>query len=153
MADECVIDTVVLQSANASLTKQPRERRYIRRRLRLLARIRNGSLVALISSRLLDEYWDKVRQPRNQFVRQFFELVTSPSPAPTRCILNWKKRWSGGEREQAYRKCRFPKEDEHVLRTAIRNHIKTTIFTEEHRMLKADECIYRHFRVHICEPP
>lgn len=146
MGRECVVDTMVLQKANAPITEVPRERAYFRRRVRLLHAIASGRMTVLISHQLLAEYERQVRTPRNDFVRAFFEVLSNP----TRRLSNWEKRWPGSRRSQA-RRCRYPAEDDHVLRTAIRPK-PTTIFTEEQRMLAADACIYRHFSVHIREP-
>ena len=114
----------------------------------MLERIQRGTLTLLMSSKLLAEYRRQVPSPRNDHIRAFFELVLIA--APTRCVWNWEKRWSGGQRAKA-RKCRYPEEDDHVLRTAIRPSA-SVIFTEEERILKADACIYRCFRVHIRLP-
>ncbi|MGB9624459.1 MAG: hypothetical protein ACPMAQ_06305 [Phycisphaerae bacterium] len=143
--EECVIDTMVLQKANAALTQQPAERSLFRRRLALLDRIQRGTLTVLISRQSLAEYERQVPSPRNDYIRAFFELIRDP----VRRAWNWEKRWSG--KKAKARKCRYPSEDDHVLRTAIRPR-GSTIFTEEHRMLVADACIYRHFRVHIHSP-
>jgi hypothetical protein len=63
---------------------------------------------------------------------------------------NWKRRWSGADQEKA-RKCMYPREDDHVLRTAIKGN-PTTIFSEEKAMLASDACIYRAFEVHVTDP-
>jgi predicted nucleic acid-binding protein len=146
---ECAIDTTVLQKANAVLAHEPRARRQFRVRLVLLRRIDERELVVLISKQLKHEYDKQVSKPRNDYVRAFLELLTSNRPG--RVIVNWKKRWSGSDRDRAFRQCRFPPEDEHVLRTAIRGH-PSFIVTEEGRMLVTDGRIYRHFRVHIRRP-
>ena len=143
MPHECVIDTTILQKANALLTREPRERSLFVRRLRLLQRIANAELTVLISKKLLAEYREQLPEPRNDTVEVFFALIDDPS----RAVHNWKKRWSGSDREKA-RRCRYPMEDDHVLRTALRPNA-STIFSEEKRMLAADECIYLNFRVHI----
>jgi hypothetical protein len=145
---EVVIDTMILQKANAPLTKAPGEASLFRRRLRLLQRIQDGDLTALKSAPLIAEYRRQVAEPRNDFVRVFLDLIDHP----TRSILNWKKRWSGADHE-ARRKCRFPREDVHVLRTAIRQDTETTIYSEEHRIIVSDGCIYRAFRVHVRDLP
>jgi hypothetical protein len=142
MADERVIDTTVLQKANAPITSQPRERRKFLRRLRLLGSLREGNLAVLFSRKLLAEYRRQITQPRNDFVRLFFEILDDPG----RAVYNWAW-WSGRERDGAQR-CRFPQEDYHVLRTAIRPN-GSTIVTEEERMLRTDECLHRVFRVHV----
>jgi len=142
---ECVIDTVVLQKTNAPLAHAPRPHAKIRVRLQLLKRIRQGNLVVLASKNLLEEYKRQITTPRNDYVQAFFALLDSNTVQ-----WNWEKRWPGGDRARA-RKCRYPKEDDHVLRTAIRPH-PSYIVTEEGRMLKADQCIYRQFHVHIVEP-
>jgi hypothetical protein len=142
MADEIVIDTMVLQKANAAITAQPGKRSRFARRLRLLQDVRKGSTTVLFSKRLLTEYRRQLKSPRNDFVRLFFEILDDPG----RAIYNWAK-WSGQERDKASR-CRFPPEDYHVLRTAIRPNA-TTIMTEEERMLRTDEALYRAFRVHV----
>jgi len=142
MPDECAIDTTVLQKANATISTPPRPNALFVRRINLLVDIQEGRIRVLISRRLLAEYEQKLPSPRNDFVRAFFELLADPR----RRIENWAN-WPGRDREKA-RKCRYPEEDDHVLRTAIRPRT-STIVTEERRMLKADECIYRAFRVHI----
>lgn len=142
---ECVIDTSVLQKANAPISTSPRVWSLFQKRLKLLSRIRTGDLVVLISKQLHNEYDRQVRSPRNDYVKAFFDLLDTPH----RRIYNWEKHWKG-KRAQS-RKCRFPSEDDHVLRTAIRPH-STTIFSEEKRMLAADACIYRNLRIHIQHP-
>ncbi len=146
MPDACVIDTTILQKANAPLLNEPRARALFRKRLQLLNDIDQRRRTVLKSDSLVKEYEDQVGRPRNDFVKAFMELILGPSG--DRVHHNWKTRWSGADREKS-RKCRFPREDDHVLRTAIRSDSVTTIFTEEDRMLRADECIYRAFRVHI----
>ena len=145
MTPECVVDTSVLQKANALITVSPGVQSIFRKRLNLLRRIKEGELVVLISPQLQHEYKQQIKSPRNEYVKVFFDILDSRG----RCIPNWEKRWSG-KRDQA-RRCRFPAEDDHVLRTAIRPH-STTIFSEEGRMLVADRCIYRNLRVHIRRP-
>ncbi len=146
MPDEVVIDTMVLQKANATITRPPGRRSRFARRLRLLERIRADEIAVLFSKRLLTEYQRQVKTPRNDFVKLFFEILANPG----RAIYNWA-RWSGQDRDKA-RRCRFPPEDYHVLRTAIRPDA-TTIVTEEDRMLRTDACIYRAFRVHVRDIP
>lgn len=146
MPEECVVDTNVLQKANQPITTEPARHSMFRKRLNLLDGIATGSLILLISRKLHAEYSRQVPEPRNEFVRAFLELITG---APE-CVWNWKKSWSGANRSGA-RGCRFPKEDDHVLRTAIRPQT-STIFTEEKRMLRVDACIYREFRVRIKSP-
>jgi hypothetical protein len=141
--DERVIDTMVLQKANAPITNQPRERSRFMLRLKLLQKVQSRAIRVLISRQLLAEYNRQITVPRNDFIKAFFELLSSPDVP----VWNWKTPWSGQMRNQAAR-CRFPKEDTHVLRTAIRDH-PTHIISEEDRMLAADPCIYRHFSVHI----
>jgi hypothetical protein len=145
MAGECVVDTSVLQKANAPITSPTRERSKFARRIALLADIQAGRKTALYSRKLLAEYERKVAIPRNDFVRAFFEILA----APGRAIPNWP-RWSGSTRAKA-RKCRYPHEDDHVLRTAVRPS-GATIFSEEGRMLAADACIHRELGIHILDP-
>jgi len=145
MASFVVVDTCVLQKANAPISMNPGERTKFRKRLVLLSNLYQGRFVALISERLLSEYRDKVPLPRNDFIRAFFELLDQPN----RAITNWC-RWSGQYRSHA-RKCRFPPEDYHVLRTAIYKS-ESTILSEERRMLDTDACIHQRLRVHVIDP-
>jgi hypothetical protein len=147
MTQECVVDTTVLQKVNAPLTHEPAERSAFVKRVNLLTQIQQGSMTVLISTKLIAEYERQVRSPRNDHVRLFFELIQDPG----RRTFNWRKRWSGADREHA-RRCRYPREDDHVLRTAIRPGSSTIIFTEEQPMLRADQCVYRRFQVHIHPP-
>lgn len=145
MAEEVAIDTTVLRRANVPLTQDRASKGAMSRRVRLLERIRRRDFVVLMSQRLADEYLDQISERNNDYIVGFFELMLNKQ-----FVINWEGRWAGGKRALA-RRCRFPPEDDHVLRTAIRPH-RTTIYTEERRMLDADGCIYREFRVHISEP-
>lgn len=147
MPQACVVDTTILQKANAPILREPRASRQFVRRLRLLERLAKGELIVLISQRLLTEYEKQVAEPRNDKVKAFLEMLTSGSG---RVLFNWKARWSGADREKA-RRCRFPAEDDHVLRTAVRPD-GSTILSEEDRMMAADSCIYRAFSVLIVNP-
>jgi hypothetical protein len=100
-----------------------------------------------MSRQLLVEYRNQIREPRNDFVRAFFDLLSQEE----RVRWNWKQRWSGADREKA-RDCRFPEEDDHVLRTAILTDEKSLILSEEARMVAANGCIYKAFRVRINDP-
>jgi len=142
---ECVLDTSVLQKANAPLDNTPRSRSQFAKRLELLKSCRSGALVVLVSPKLIGEYRKQVKEPRNEYVRAFFAIVSEQK----QCIFNYT-RWPGACRAKA-RKCRYPKHDDHVLRTAIRDH-PTTIYCEENPMLQSDRCIYREFRVRITNP-
>ena len=142
MPEECVVDTIVLQKANAPITKPVARGSQFARRLAVLQDIREGRLVPLHSRQLVQEYEEHVKEPRNEFVKAFFELLDDVR----RATYNWHP-WTGAVREKA-RKCRFPREDHHVLRTAIRG-TPSTIITEEKRMLRTDACIYRELRVHV----
>lgn len=146
MAQEAVVDTTVLRRANVPLTGSRAEATLLKKRLTLLERIQRRAILVLLSSQLLNEYADQIKGRNNDYIKAFFELLVTPE----RVIWNWKKSWSGGERERA-RQCRFPSEDFKVLRTAIRAN-PSVIFSEEQRMLAADKCIYRQFRVHIYPP-
>src|SRR5258706_14631690 len=146
MPTEVALDTTVVFKANVPLTLG-REGARLARRLNLLRQIRHREVVVLVSLRLLHEYVQQVK-PHNEFTKAFLELATSPDGSHV--ILNWKNSWSGDERSRA-RQCRYPAEDVHVLRTAIRE-TPTTIYTEEARMLAANTCIFRAFGVHIAEP-
>jgi len=141
---DCVVDTSVLQKANAPIRHSPRKASDFVKRLRLLESIRDGRTRVLISKSLINEYRRQIREPRNDHVKAFLELLTGSTD---RVRFNWKRRWSGADREKA-RRCRYPAEDDHVLRTAIQPQ-GSTILTEEHRMLTSDACIYRLFGVHI----
>ena len=145
MVEECVIDTTVLHKANQPITTRPRKGSLFAKRIQLLNDIQKGKKAVLFSKQLLAEYVEQVRTPRNDYITAFFKILADPQGG----ILNYAQ-WPGRDREKA-RKCRYPKEDDPVLRTAIRPNA-STIFTEEKRMLKADQCIYREFRVHIRDP-
>lgn len=144
-AMECVVDTNVLQKANATLKKAPKEGRDITKRLHLLRRIGSGELKVLFSPQLLAEYNRHITPPRNDLIKSFLELITSGQ----RAIPNWPSPWRT-TRLQA-RQCRFPEHDDHVLRTAIRRD-PSTIFTEEGPMLATADCIYRRLSIRIVDP-
>jgi|SRR6267378_1939868 len=145
---EAAIDTTVLRRANVALEGNRASAKLLARRLSLLQRIQRREITILLSKRLLQEYREQLPIPLNEFVRAFLEIVTTPDGRHV--LMNWKNPWSGGDRSRA-RGCRFPEEDDHVLRTAIRGQ-RTAIYSEENRMLMTDDCIYREFRVHVQEP-
>ena len=147
MPDQYVIDTSVLQKANAPITGPVRARSRFARRVRLLEDIRAGRRVVLYSEKLVDEYHRQVKTPRNLFVAAFFEILSNPGQSAARALYNWATRWPLSEQHEA-RKCRYPKHDDHDLRTAIPDR-PTTIVSEDGGMIQADACIYRYFRVHI----
>ena len=148
MAEYCVIDTIVLQSANARLTARPRPKSLFMRRVRLLEEIQAGRLIVMTSSHLLAEYERQLPDHRNDYVRAFFELALNPKKG----VTNWRTPWAGRHR-QAARECRYPREDYHVLRTACREDGSSTIYTEEARQLSAHPCIRKSFQVSISAPP
>lgn len=141
-----VIDTVILQKANAPLQSTHRPDSKFAKRLNLLMSIQANKVTPLISKRLLEEYKRQVANPRNDFVRAFIALISSPGKSK----INWCG-WTGSRRSAAAR-CRFPREDYHLLRTAIRDDQETAILTEEHRILITDNCIHREFQVHASDP-
>jgi hypothetical protein len=140
---EAVVDTMVVQKANAPLVHRPRSSAQINARFQLLLAMYERRLVLLVSKMLLKEYETKVPEPRNDYVKAFLELAVSPG----RAIVNWAA-WSGARRENA-RRCRFPREDVHLLRTAIRPQ-PSLLFTEEKRILNTQACVHRLFHVRIC---
>ncbi len=140
MAKESVIDTNVLVNANKPITARPRKGSLFAKRIELLEDIKKGKWTVLYSNRLLAEYAQHVNSPNNDFIVTFFKLLLD------RGIANWAN-WPRGAMEKA-RKCRYPKHDDHVLRTAIRPG-SSTIITEEERLIRTDACIYRNFGVHI----
>jgi len=144
MGERVVVDTGVLQKANAPVGENVRERSKFRKRLELLSSLRQGRFTVLISVKLLAEYQRQVSKPRNDFVRAFFELLNLSGSK-----WNWC-RWSGQNRAHAIA-CRFPREDYHVLRTTVCS-TGSTILSEEHRMLVTDQCIHRRLRVHVVDP-
>lgn len=144
---EAVVDTTVLRKADVHLKPLEKRGALLAARLSLLKRINSKELAVLVSSRLIGEYLSQVAVGRNDVVKAFLELLTRPDGEY--CIHNWPP-WRGAERENAAR-CRFPPEDTHVLRTAMRGK-QTVIFTEEARMLKADACVHRRFGVHVQAP-
>ncbi len=139
---EYVIDTCVLQKANAPLMETPRPKSGFARRLALLKRVREGEVRVVVSNRLVTEYQKQIPSPRNDFIQAFIALLLQPDAV----VFNWSD-WRGSDDEKAG-ECRFPNEDKHVLRTA-NGRPKIAILTEEKRMLDADDCVYREFRVHV----
>jgi hypothetical protein len=146
--DEVTLDTTVLRRANIALQGDRITATRLARRITLLHRIQARQVCLLISTRLAVEYRDQLLPVQNEFIRAFLDLATRPDGHHV--VMNWKESWSGGDRDRA-RNCRYPAEDDHVLRTAIRDQ-PTTIYTEEGRMLSVDACIYQEFGVHIREP-
>lgn len=143
---------MVLQKANAPIVKPPRSTARVRERWALLRSIVEGRRRALVSSRLLHEYQARVKPPRNDLTRAFVELAERALTLGRGEAFthNWASPWDGSRRD-AMNRCRFPPEDEHVLRTAVRDG-GSTIFTEEERMLRTNGCLYRRLDVRVAEP-
>lgn len=148
MPEEVAIDTTVLVGANITQTPEPAAVALQAARLALLRRIQDRQADVLISKRLAAEYRKQVTTYKNEFVRLFFDLVTNPDGSHV--ILNYRTPWGHAELARV-RACRFPYEDRHVLRTAVRND-RTTIYSEEARMLAAHPCIRDAFDVDISAP-
>lgn len=147
MADRCVVDTCILQKANAMITVEPGAYSDFRRRVALLLTFVNGTNIALFSDAIVREYEERVKEPRNDYVRLFFELVTAPGSG---AMASWAPRWRG-DRDVA-RRCRFPKHDDHLLRTAVPK-APAVIYTEEAALVRTDACVHRRLQVHILPLP
>lgn len=145
-AARCVIDTMILQKANAAITQTPKDRSQFRKRIDLLQQVSDGHVRVLLSRKLIQEYREKLPELRNEAIRAFWDLLASPD----RVQWNWPP-WGGAERSHAT-KCRFPREDWHLLRTAIRTGERTRLYSEEDRVLVARACILRSFDVQIVDP-
>jgi hypothetical protein len=145
---ELTIDTTVLVRGNVELTPERAAATRQAARVGLLRRVNGGKAAVLISPQLVAEYARQVPEPRNEFVRLFLELITKPDGSYV--VSNWRKPWTHSDRARMH-ECRFPSEDDHVLRTAVRDQ-RTTIYSEEERMLRAHPCIRRRFDVVISAP-
>jgi hypothetical protein len=148
MPEQVAIDTTVLVGANITQTPEPAESALQAARLALIQRIQGHQAAVLISAKLVAEYRKQITTYRNDSVRLFFELLTKPDGSHV--ILNWRTPWGHAELARA-RACRFPKEDLHVLRTAVRDD-RTTLYSEEGRVLAAHPCIRKKFDVVISTP-
>jgi hypothetical protein len=143
---KAAIDTMVLQKSNAEVAKRPRENSRFVARIRILKRATGGDIVPLYSARLIQEYRRQVPTPRNDSVRAFLDGLERNG------ILNWKNPWTGTDRDNM-RSCRFPGEDEHVLRTAATHGERTHLISEENRILTKKTCVKRKFNVAIVDVP
>jgi len=136
-----VVDTCVLQKANAPMRNAPRAGREINERIDLLKKLADGSLTPAWSATVLREYLEHVPEPRNDFMRAFFEILGRVPPTWTRLT---------GAQEARLGRCRYPPEDKHLLRTACPG--PATIATEEGRLLRVDGPVHQYFQVHIRAP-
>ena len=136
---------MVLQKANALLTREPRAARRFARRVRLLQEIQQGRWIVLYSDKLLAEYLRQVPSPRNDFVKTFLAIISNRAMGMTQ--KNWP-RWPGGLQERM-RNCRYPSHDKHVLRTAYTEGTRSTLVSEEQAILSSRNCILRVFDVAI----
>ena len=148
MPEEVAIDTTVLVRANITQTLEPSAAALQAARLALLQRIQDHRAAVLISARLVAEYRRQITTYKNESVRLFFDLLTQP--AGSHVIWNWRTPWGHAERARALA-CEFPHHDLHVLRTAVRDG-RTTMYSEDGRVLAAHPCIRSEFDVMISEP-
>jgi hypothetical protein len=137
------VDTTVLQKANASIVNAPHENRLFFLRISLLTRFVNEEMIALWSPRLHAEWKEKLKEPRNEFTKAFFEIITSD-----KALLNYAKPWGGSEM-QRMTKCRYPRHDIHLLRTAFIKEERTHLVTEENPILLTATCVKREFDIAI----
>jgi hypothetical protein len=146
---EFAVDTSVLVNANVKQTSDHTEAVRQAARLLLLQRVQSQQAAVLISRQLVAEYKRKITSFENDYVRLFLELLTNPDGS--HIIPNWRTPWTRSDIARMY-ECRFPYEDDHVLRTAARGH-RTTLYSEERRILGANaRCVRKHFGVDINEP-
>jgi hypothetical protein len=119
----------------------------LRKRRTLLLGIIQRERTLLVSQSLINQYTGHLVRPLNDLIRAFLEYATNPEPAED-VVVNWAA-LSGGDRDFA-RKCRFPKHDLLLLRTAL--GFRSTIYSEDNRVVQSDECIHRKFSVHTADP-
>lgn len=136
----CVVDTTVLQKANAAITVAPGAGKEIQDRFRLLQRIQSGELQPMYSKKLEGEWRTKVKEPRNDFVQAFYALVVNGVAE-----FNWAH-WRGSD-DDRLAKCKFPMEDKHLVRTAVRDGERTYVVSEEERVTRGAKCVQRCFNV------
>jgi len=129
---ECVVDTMVLRKANAVIQSTPTQTRDFAKRILLLQNLRTGEFRLLFSKKLLSEYRSQVLEPRNDYVKAIFDLMTL---VPGNARHNWAPR---KQIVQTMQDCRFPAEDEHLLRTAALDDDISVLFTEEGRIMQCD---------------
>jgi hypothetical protein len=143
----CVVDTDVLHHSNRDFPADDRRLRLkLARRIELLRQIAAGHRVLLVSRTLLGQYSHHLQRPFNLYLQEFLSVATQPTP---NVRFNWAM-LTGAQRDRAHRACRFPGEDILLLRTAY--GVRSVIFSEETRVVAADSCIHRYFRVHIQDP-
>jgi hypothetical protein len=138
----CVLDTNVLQKANATISTEPRHNSKFVRRVDLLQRVAEGTFVVMYSARLIGEYDRHIKEPRNDYVKAFLEILSKSAER------NWHGVWRS-DREAA-RKCKYPAHDDHVLRTAIHPE-GCHLFSEENGILASAACIKSKFDVSISD--
>ena len=142
MSRRVVVDTCVLQKANAPMQAEPRVGRDIVARIGLLRKFSDGTLTPAWSAALWREYQEHVPEPgRNDFIVAFYALLARTSPT-------WTK-LTGAQRSRLGQ-CRYPPEDKHLLQTALPG--PAAIATEEDRLLRVDRPVHQYFQVHVKLP-
>lgn len=142
MKTKVAVDTNVLLRANAPITTEKQGREFALR-LKLLSRFQDKEIFPLWSPQLAAEWATHVKEPRNDYIRAFFELMVDTSDG-----FNYATPWGGSEK-QRMSKCRFPKHDLHLLRTAYLKVRTSHIVTEEGPVLGTATCVKHEFDVHI----
>jgi hypothetical protein len=112
------------------------------RRLRALEQIGRGVRRLRYNPKLLGEYRRVVREPRNDVIELFFNVLSE------RAVLVSRNTLSRHCYAKAVRTCRWPNHDQHLLAAAIDGIDASILVTEEAHVTCAN-CIFRHFTVRV----
>lgn len=120
-----MIDTTVVALSNVKLTCL-KEGSNLQARIRLLEQCFSGKKRIRFNGRLKEEYNSKVRAFDNDFVRLFFELLTS-----SRAVFVNRSTLSRQHYNKAQNDCGWPSHDQHLLAAAVGGEDVILYITED----------------------
>ncbi len=138
---DCVIDATVVYKANGAITGR-RAGNMFDKRLAVIEQVGSGVRRLRYNGKLLKEYEQVMRTPRNDVIELFFAKLTDTAVLVSRSTL------STPHYDKAVSKCGWPSHDQHLLAAAI-NGVNPSIVVTEHNHVKCAACILKHFAISI----
>lgn len=139
---DCVIDASVVAFSNGDL-KGKRPGNVFDRRLKVIEKVCAGDLRLRYNTKLLREYQQLIKAPRNDVIEVFYSVLDSG-----RAVLVRRNVLSRQDYAMATTKCRWPSHDQHLL-AAARDGNDPTIFVTEDHLAGCAQKVFKYFSIHV----